>query len=1223
MKKTNLFQASLPGGRPTTSRAAYVACASLAAAAIALTSTAIAQSSGSKAKQKPLGSAITVAKPGLDGKAVQVMVEMTAPSASIAYASALKEAQGNAQANMPRPPLATAAGPVTVPRVQISEAAANIVKSQVQQIDTAQRGLLPALSNLGAKILYRTQRSYNGIVVRVSRDKIAELRKLPGVKAVHAMIPQRANAFSNIDFIGARAFWTRAVGQGTGLHGENIKAADIDSGLDYVHVNFGGPGTQAAYNQVTDTGSNPYFPSAKVPGGYDFAGDAYNASDPDNDTPNPDPNPFDTGGHGTGTASIIGGFGVNFGGTTYTGQYDAGTPIKSMKISPGVAPEAELYPLRVFGTSGSTNLVVQALEWTVDPNGDGDFSDRMDVVNLSLGSNVGFADDPSAVAAAQTAAAGVLVCSAAGNAGDTYYNVSSPAVANNTLAVAATFNDQAGFVFNAVVTGNEPAEIQGKVTAARFGSGSPHTAVTGDVVYAIPHDGSTAFTNAAEVSGNIALIDRGAVFFQVKVDNAQAAGAIGVIVVNNVPGDPFTMLEDSQVPSVLISLDAGTKLKDAAGFDETTGVSTSTPPVNVTIAPGNGSVERPGLNGDTIPSYSSRGPRSGDSFLKPDISAPAEVVSIAEAGTGDGVSNFNGTSSATPHVAGAMALMRQLHPGWSVEALNALAMNTATRDLFTTAPGSSPAPVQYGLSRIGTGRIDLEDASKANVVAYNDDDDGAISLSFGVVEVPVDGSVTLTKNLRVVNKGSSDVSYTLSRQDVVKCGDARFSTTHPLTFTVPAGGSEIIPVRFEATGNTLRHTRDKSANAFQNDLPRQWLSEKGSYAVLTPDSGSSEPVIRVSLYAAVKPVAAMHSTTLAVTPTADSGSFTLHLSGSPILTGGTAAKGEIISLVKPFELQYASTDTTPTSNPTTDPNVLKFIGVTSDYSQNRNNATIAFGLDGFGDFSTPFFYGSDREVYIDVNNDFAPDYVLYLDSYGRAAGLGIDNVYFTVLIDLNTGGGLFEYPTNGLYSIERDTNAFNNSATVMHVYAPDLGLLGQDGPTSFNYVVETYDADNNVVDSQGWFTYDMANPGVNVNGALLAGEPSYLADRPSTAIPVTYDGAAYKSQAAKGVLLLHMHNGKGLRSEAVRLIKPTISSFTPSSGPVGTKVIITGSSFGPGTRVYFAGANNTLIEAEVSVTSDRTLVAVVPEGAQTGKITVANAAGSSVSNTNFTVTPSP
>ncbi|MDQ2918510.1 MAG: hypothetical protein M3R10_01360, partial [Verrucomicrobiota bacterium] len=207
---------------------------------------------------------------------VTVMVEMEGVSASVAYAEAYHTALAAADAQRqyalthPKDKVARAAvNRIQTEGVQISSSAASTVVSQVKALDSAQQAVLPALTggSIGGEVVFRTQRVYNGIALNVEASKMAEISKLPGVKAVHIMTPKSPAAFSDIDFIGVRSFWTKTVPFG-GVHGENVKVADIDTGLDYVHTDFGGNGD---YTGVDDTHTAGKFPNAKVPGGYDFA----------------------------------------------------------------------------------------------------------------------------------------------------------------------------------------------------------------------------------------------------------------------------------------------------------------------------------------------------------------------------------------------------------------------------------------------------------------------------------------------------------------------------------------------------------------------------------------------------------------------------------------------------------------------------------------------------------------------------------------------------------------------------------------------------------------------------------------------------------------------------------------------------------------------------------------------------------------------------------------
>ena len=1178
-------------------------------------------------------------------KNVAVMVEMKGESAAAPYAEALKVAQAQADAArnaaLARPNtksskklLAQKPQPA-----QISAAAASQIAATLQRLDQAQRSILPALTGgkIGAKVLFRAQRSYNGIAMAVSRDKIAEIAKLPGVKAVHPLHPkERTAAFSDIDFLGTRSFWSKAP---FGVHGENLKVAIMDTGLDYVHTNFGGPGS-AGYASVSDKSPVPstYFPTQKVPGGFDFAGDNYNANeDPGTGhDPDPDPNPFDCNGHGTSVASLAAGYGVTNAGFTYAGSYDATNPAMSeLTIAPGHAPQAKLYPLRVFGCEGSTNLVIPAIEWAMDPNGDGNFSDRMDVLNMSLGSDNGSADDPDAIACTNAAAVGIVLSVSAGNDGDTYYIVGGPSVATGILSVAATFNDQNGFISDASVTGNSP-NLAGQKFAAIYAATSPHTSATGNVVYARPAVADVPLTNAAQVAGNIVLIDRGVSTFAVKAQHAVAAGAIGIIVANN-QGDPIVQgaTPPLTIPDVMISTADGNTLKAAANFDPVTGVPVN--PTNVTIAPDAvfvsrppnppGSAAGPG-SPDTVPAYTSRGPRIPDSALKPDIAAPAEVTGTAAHGTGSAARNFNGTSSAAPHVTGAMALIRQLHPTWSVQELNALACNTATHDLSTTVGGTT----LIGPGRAGAGRIDLDKASKANMVAFNGTDSGLLGVSFGVVEVPADGSRSLTKSIRVVNKGTADVTYNITYQNVVPASGTSF--TLPASVSVPAGNTTSFNVTFAATGSALRHERDASVGATQatgfGTFQRQFLTESAGYAVLTPASGT-EPTLRVALYAAPKPTAGMHATNPNVVPDAASGSFTINLSGSSINTGATFPL-DIVSLVKPFELQYSNTLVGSPSAPT-DPNVLKHVGVTCDWANRttteRNNflPVVSFGLEGFGNAVLPDFPASDKEIFIDFDFDAVYDAAVFLSALPHSTTLAHTNVYFPVYVDLAgfygppNSGYFWSYPTNAISTsglpTNRDTNSFNNSAVII----PLDGIVGT-GATAFQYQVVTFDRSGNQIDETPVLFFDAANPGLEVTPAATL-DPFMLPDLASTSINVDYNGTGFQTNGSLGVLLLHMHNGTGNRSDVVAFRRPTVTGFSPTSGRVGDPITITGSNFGPGTVVTFFDGSpaDGGVVAEVTIITSTTLIAKVPAGAVTGPIVVSNAAGSTTAPGNFTVIP--
>ena len=145
-----------------------------------------------------------------------------------------------------------------------------------------------------ARTLYRSHAVYSGVAVRTDASRLSALAAMPGVKAIHRITPKSRTNSSSVPLIGAPAVW-----KGRGETGQNVRVGIIDTGIDYTHADFGGPGTTVAY--AAAKASPTFTPTAKVVGGYDFAGDAYNA-DPASPTSTRPPLPIPTRWTARGTA---------------------------------------------------------------------------------------------------------------------------------------------------------------------------------------------------------------------------------------------------------------------------------------------------------------------------------------------------------------------------------------------------------------------------------------------------------------------------------------------------------------------------------------------------------------------------------------------------------------------------------------------------------------------------------------------------------------------------------------------------------------------------------------------------------------------------------------------------------------------------------------------------------------------------------------------------------
>jgi len=543
-------------------------------------------------------------------------------------------------------------------------------RAQAERVSAEQRAVRPQLQALGARELHAMRVGANGLSMRVRPDDIASLKRVPGVISVaRIQIFEMANVES-VPWIGATA-----VNQNLGLKGEGVTIGVIDSGVDYTHANFGGPGTVAAYTgnnkNVVEAGT---FPTAKVVGGYDFAGPTYNPNVPGS-VPAPDPDPIDGNGHGSHVAGSATGLGV-------TGL-----------IGPGVAPAAKLYALKVFNdTAGSTGIVNQALEWAMDPNADGDMSDHLDVINMSLGSPYGEPEDPTAIATANALAAGIIVVTSTGNNGNLPYVASSPGVVSGVIATAANVP---GARQHARFTVNAPAAIAG-VKFNEEGTSPTRVANSGVIsdtlVEAQPLNGCAALTNGAAVTGNIVLIQRGVCSFAVKAQAAFNAGARALVLANNGAGDPITAGGiTALIPGVMVGLNDGNALIAAA---DTTAASAVQVTIDLGLDP---------TKDDRIAVFSSRGPSGGGSGFKPDLSAPGVAIISTGVGQGNGPAPNQGTSMASPHTAGSAVLLHQKYPGFGAGQIKALLQNS-------TVDGNGSSGGDTSLARHGVGALRVDRA---------------------------------------------------------------------------------------------------------------------------------------------------------------------------------------------------------------------------------------------------------------------------------------------------------------------------------------------------------------------------------------------------------------------------------------------------------------------------------------------------------------------------------
>ncbi|HEY9078032.1 MAG TPA: S8 family serine peptidase [Anaerolineaceae bacterium] len=1071
-----------------------------------------------------------------------------------------------------------------------------VAKASIDTLKAAQASVVKEVTSakFGATVLYQSQISYNGVAVKVDASKLPELAKIAGLKAIHRITLKSPDMMYSNKMIGADKVWGTAVNPNLGT-GNGIRVGVIDSGIDYLHRDFDGPGT--GYSTIDFTKPAPaYFPNVKVAGGWDFAGDDYNGYN----TPQPDANPMDctnlavmngtggTVGHGTHVAGTVAGYGVVAStGLTYKGVYNdtiLNDP-EFWSIGPGVAPQAQLYALRVFGCTGSTWLVIPAIDWALDPNNDGDLSDHLDVINMSLGSDIGGGIDPDAVASENATLAGMVVVASAGNGGDSYYNVGSPSTGQGVISVAAVVDGldvMSGLeVVASSNTGTLPLGKYGSSNAVAYNWASKPP-VTGELLYPATNKGGCSAFPPGYFAGKIALLD-----WTYKTDgvtnecgsvtrtrNAVNAGAIGVVIAHTKSYLDFAITGSSVVPSTITTKATGDKIKNVLNASGTVRVYIS--------ADYDGKVKNiEPANNDIIASFSSRGPRSGDNFLKPDVSAPGVSIWSVAAATGNQGKSMGGTSMASPHVAGMMALLKQLHPTWSVQELKALAMNTANHSPWDYA---SDEPV--GLSRAGAGRVDAEQAYASPAIVYNKDDLGAVSVSFGSPQVVT--TTSLVKNVDLVNKGTTTVTYNVSYLDITDAPGVNYTIALAVAGSPALTPSDDIAVNGNSTvslkvyasfdASLMANTFEETIQLTQGGVPRHWLTEESGYFVFQ-EKTDTYPDLRLPVYSNARAASNMATT----------GSFTLDVMGyGEADLAGTEVRipspdpinlpmSNAISMVAALELKGTS-PANPTLSPDRKPGDLQYMGITTvtdswwlwpaKTSKTRLHvkpqdsgeedplaySMLYFGISTYADWQTNNKFEFD--INIDIDKDGKADYFIANVSLGQlgltnAAG-DPDNTYYSLICPTNYGGNLGVcdfWQLNGLDAWDAwqtgenmSTGIFNSNVLLFMAPAKSIGLSGDT--TSFNWWVSSFFLeDSSLVDTSPLMTYDAAKPAIETTNDYedtdlewywLWGTPIYE-DNPAKVIKVYADKDALEAQGgAQGLLLLHFLNGTtSTRAEVV------------------------------------------------------------------------------------------
>ncbi len=842
------------------------------------------------------------------------------------------------------------------------------------QLRSQQAPVAQQIQALGGQVLASYQAAYNGFKVQIAASQAAQLAALPGVTGVYQLPTYTPDNIHGIPLVGGPQVWDAAGGN---FHGEGIKIADIDTGIDYTHADFGGSGNPLDYINALKADTLPasplYFGSSapKVKGGTDLVGDGYDATgSPTAQIPVPDPNPLDCNSHGTHTAGTIAGFGVLSTGATYTGPYNATTiSTHTWNVGPGMAPKADLYAVKIFGCSGTTNEVIDGIEWAVDHN--------MDVINMSLGAPFGATDTPDAVAASNAAKDGVIVVASSGNEGSNPYMTGDPASGSGVISAAASDPTQSFLAANLTLT-NADLSSGGTLTAIDANGFTPLPAGPFhiQVLYSSPGVISLGCygQDPPIPASTFIVVRRGTCARVAKAIFGQQAGAAGVIMVNNAAGfppyeGPITGDPDPSgpplfggfaytvtIPFLGVPLGAASQLIAADGGTLTLTGST---------------IGNPGFG--TLASFSSWGPATGSSDLKPNVTAPGVSIFSAGMGTGIGALNDSGTSMAAPHGTGEAALVKQAHPNWrQVKYWVAAIENTADPSMVNG----------YSMRGAGTGFLQALPAVQTQVVALGDSDNA--NLNFGFNEL--DRNFSGVGFVRLKNFGNSPATFSIS--DALDAGSPH-TTTFPSSVTVFGhGGEAVVPVRLSVPVATAGGAAQPCAGVTCDSTA---FSDVSGQITFTPAAGSNNGVtLRVPYYMVPQEVSDVAVRAVNTNQLQRTGHTTVTVANNFHVAATGTADWYAWGIKDKRDHGLKSDD-------------LKAVGAQSF----PGDGLLAFAIATNHRWSNAAM--NEFDVLVDVNGDGVPDYDVVAGDYGALTTGSFDGVDAVAVLDLNEGGGTIDY----------------------------------------------------------------------------------------------------------------------------------------------------------------------------------------------------------------------